>query len=188
MAAVDGRHERGPVTAGFDALFDTFTHSAYRLETLPAYGVPQEDESFRAFLHGEPRPERSVRTSPWMRRIALTTAAGKQWSRTRVLDTPLTDYQRYQLPAYLESQAVGEQIRITPRFTSVDTPDFWLFDDETDQPWAIVLDYSDRGEFTGHRVVRHPSVIKALRMRRHAYDSRSIPLAEYLTLAGGGRG
>lgn len=176
-------------TEGFDALFDAFTRSAYRLETLPAYAIPDEDPSYRAWLDGTARPERSVRTSPWMRRIAVTTAAGKTWSRTRVLDTPLTDYQRFQMPAYLESQAVGEQIRIVRRGEVDDTrPDFWLFDDETDSPWAIWMIYSDSGEFTGYKVMRQPSLIKALRLRRQTFDALTIPLAEFLALSGGGRG
>lgn len=111
----------------FDALFDTFTHTAYRLECLPTYAVPAEDATVQAFREGTARPERSVRTSPWMRRIAVSTAAGKSWSRTRVIDTPLTEYQQISLPAYVESQAVGEQIAVAERDDVGDLgPDFWF--------------------------------------------------------------
>jgi hypothetical protein len=173
------------VTEGFDALFDTFTHSAYRLESLPAYTVPYEDPSYQAWLSGTARPERSVRTSPWMRRIALTTAAGKRWSRTRVIDTPLTDYQRWQIPAYLESQAVGEMIRIVYRIDLHRSPscDFWLFDDETEQPWAAMMNYSPSGEFLGYNVVRDQDSISVLRSRRAIVDATSISLAEFIALA-----
>jgi len=177
------------VTEGFDALFDTFTRSAYRLETLPAYAIPAEDPSYRAWLDGTTRPERSVRTSPWMRRIAVTTAAGKEWSRTRVIDTPLTDYQRYEIPAYLESQAVGEQIRVVRRDDLGDGgPDFWLFDEDTDQPWAVSMDYNTDGEFTGYEVVRQLPDIYRLRWRRRDANAKAIPLAEYLALTGGSHG
>lgn len=178
------------MSADFDALFDTFTHSAYRLESLPSYAVSQEDESYRAFKRGIARPERSVRTSPWMRRIALTTDAGKSWSRTRVLDSPLTDYQRYQLPGYVESQAVGERISIAYRIDLEVSPpsDFWLFDDETDQPWAAVMEYSPTGSFVGYTLVRDEESIAVLRRRRAIIDAVSIPLAEFVALTGGGRG
>ena len=56
--------------ADLGACFDLFERSAFRLETLPVYAVAAEDERLRAFRLGLPRPERSVRTSPWLARIA----------------------------------------------------------------------------------------------------------------------
>lgn len=170
-------------TEGFDALFDSFTRSAYRLETLPVYAIPAEDPAYLAWLTGAARPERSVRTSPWMRRIAVTTATGKRWARTRVLDAPLTDYQRFQIPAYVESQAVGEQIRVVRRdVVGHDAQDFWLFDDETDSPWAVLMEYGEDGAFTGYQVVRGALDVQRLRRTRRLFDSLSIPLAEFLAL------
>lgn len=169
------------MTGDFDALFESFTHTAYRLETLPAYAIPREDTSYRAFLEGAPRPERSVRTSPWLRRIAVTTAAGKVWTRTRVYDTPLTEYQRFQMPAYLESQAVGDSTSFVPRDLAGDVgPDFWLFDDHTDHPRAAVMRYSPAGEFEGFRLVTDGTELAALRGRRAVADARSVPLAEFV--------
>lgn len=183
------------MTTDFDALFDTFTHSAYRLETLPAYAIPAEDPSYLAFQHGLPRPERSVRTSPWMRRIAVTTAAGKKWSRTRVVDTPLTDYQRFQLPAYLESQTVGERIDVVPRDVVGDLgPDFWLFDAFTDHAHAALMHYTDTGEFEGFTLVTDPDEIAELEHRRdlatlHDIDGvGAVSLAEFMATLGGGCG
>lgn len=183
------------MTSDFDALFDTFTDSAYRLETLPAYAIPAEDPSYRAFQHGLPRPERSVRTSPWMRRIAVTTAAGKAWSRTRVIDTPLTDYQRYQIPAYLESQTVGEQISLIPRGVVGDLgPDFWLFDAATDHARAALMLYTDTGEFEGFELVTDPEQIGELVHRRNLATMRDIhgvgpqSLAEFVASGAVARG
>jgi hypothetical protein len=78
----------------FDDAFDQFRVSAFRLETMQYYSVSAEDARIRAFREGTPRPERSVRTSPWLRRIALTTAAGKLWSRVHVIKEPLSEYLR----------------------------------------------------------------------------------------------
>ncbi len=52
----------------FNAAFDSFRSSAFRLECLQAYAVSAEDARLRAFREGLPRPERSVRTSPWLGR------------------------------------------------------------------------------------------------------------------------
>ena len=87
--------------------------SAVRIETLPAYDVPAEAEVLRAFARGLPLPERSARTSPWLARIARTTAAGKTWSRIRVIGRPLTPYERFQLGyGYPPSEEAGEVIRV----------------------------------------------------------------------------
>jgi hypothetical protein len=175
------------VTGDFDALFDTFTHSAHRVEARPSYAIPAEDPSYTAFLEGSPRPERSVRTSPWLRRIAVTTAAGKTWSRTRVVDSPLTDYQRFEIAAYLESQAAGEQIRVVRRDQTghYRHPDFWLFDEAT-EPWAIVLQYGEAGEFEGYEVVHARDRVNTLRQVRRTVDAAAVALTDFL--AGAGRG
>lgn len=77
--------------------------SAFGLETLRACAVPGEEDRLRAFRLGLPRPERPVRTSRWLRRIAATTAAGKSWHRVRVLDRPLSEDERYRLLGYQEA-------------------------------------------------------------------------------------
>ena len=102
--------------ADLTACFDLFERSAFRLETLPAYAVGgAEAERLRAFQLGLPRPERSVRTSPWLARIDQTTAAGKSWRRVRVVGWPLTEYERYQMLGYQESATAGDVIRIADR-------------------------------------------------------------------------
>ena len=82
----------------FDAHFDRFTRTVFRLETLQDYTAPGEAERVEAFRCGRPRPERSVRTSPWLARIAVATVTeAKRWQRVRVVEEPLTGYTRYQL-------------------------------------------------------------------------------------------
>ncbi len=169
------------MSGDFDALFDRFTYSAYRLEALPAYAVSREDPALRAFLDGTARPERSVRTSPWMRRVAVTTAAGKVWSRTRVIDTPLTDYQRFELPAYLESLAVGDATSVVDRSVVGDLgPDFWLFDSGTDNAHAAVMNYGDTGEFEGFELVTDPTRIADLERRRAAAEEHAVPILQFV--------
>ncbi len=58
------------------ALLHGFRHSAFRLETLQQYSVEAEAERFSAWLDRRPLPERSVQTSPWLRRMAETMPSG----------------------------------------------------------------------------------------------------------------
>jgi len=112
------------------ALVDQFTTTAFRLETLPAYDVPEERRQLDDFVAGLPAPERSVRTSRWLARMATTTVAGKAWSRLRVISDRPTPYERWELDRFVESQACGEQVRIIAREDHLDLVgrDFWLFD------------------------------------------------------------
>lgn len=169
----------------FDALFDAFTHRTFRLEALQSYAVSVEDARLRAFREGTPRPERSVRTDPWLRRIAVSTAAGKSWGRVHLVRHPLSEYLRYELVSYVESQAVGEQIGIVdladvPLLTG---PDFWLFDWDTDHPQAVVMHYSSDGQVQEREHVVDPNRIEELNQRRAAVEAAAVPLNTYLTVA-----
>jgi hypothetical protein len=137
----------------FNAAFDSFQVSAFRLESLQTYAVSAEDARLRAFREGLPRPERSVRTSPWLHRIAATTIAGKAWSRVRLVHHPLTEYTRYEMIGFVESQAVGDQIRIVdlnrhPQLSDLG-PDFWLFDAGEPDEFAIIMRY-EAGSVLGY--------------------------------------
>jgi hypothetical protein len=171
----------------FDALFDSFHTTAVRLETLPAYAVADyEGERLTAFLEGRPLPLRTIATDPWLARMAATTLAGKQWSRVRVLDEPLTDYEHFELAVYLESQAVGETIHVLPRSAlATDGPDFWLFDGATPSPRAVLMDYGPDGSWLGARLVDDPAVIMMCRARLAQALGAARPLNEFLAVPHG---
>jgi hypothetical protein len=117
-----------------------FESSAFRLETLPEYNVPQEAEMLARFRRGEPvdLPD----DHPWLERVRHHCRAGKQMRRVRVVSYPLTDYLRMEISWYRKSVQAGEDIRITETRLS---GDFWLFDDQT----VVVLHYDSEGRFTG---------------------------------------
>lgn len=168
----------------FDAHFDRFTRSVFRLETRQDYTAPGEAPAVEAFRQGRPRPERSVRTSPWLARIAVTTVAGKRWQRVRVVEEPLTDYTRYELAAYVESQAAGEEIRIVrrtaaPALTTL-RRDFWLFDAATPGQFALLMNYGPAGAFDGATLVTDPEMLLEFRAERDLALKWSAPLNEYL--------
>lgn len=168
----------------FDAPFDNFTSTVFRLETLQDYTAPGEAERIAAFLHGAPRPERSVRTSPWLARIAVSTATqGKHWQRVRVVEEPLTDYTRYELASYVESQAAGEEIRIVrsdPGGFRGLRRDFWLFDAGLPGACALLMNYSAKGEWEGGELTDDPVTLRRLENARDAALGWSVPLNEYL--------
>jgi len=170
-------------SADFGALFDSFTTSVFRLEQRPSYSVGgSEADRLTAFRDGTPRPERSVRTSPWLARIATSTIVdSKTWTRVRVVDDPLTEYQRAQLESYKESQAVGEQIRITGRVDRVHTvPDFWLFDAGTDRAHVVLMHYDNDGSVLEREPVTDPGQVEALTRFSELLISESVPLNEFL--------
>jgi hypothetical protein len=170
--------------AGLDRCFEVFKVSAFRLETLSFYAVPAEDERLRAFRLGLARPERSARTSAWLRRIADTTAAGKSWRRVRVVGRPLSEYECYQLIGYRESAEAGEVTRIADRSAHPGlaklTRDFWLFDTGTTRPFAALMSYDQAGRYLGAEVTTDQAMIVACVTARNFAQRYSLPLGAYV--------
>lgn len=165
--------------AEFDALFTAVRSSVFRLEVRQEYAVSAEDASLIAFRMGRARPERSVRTSTWPRRIAATTLAGVDWLRIRVVTRPLTEYVRWELLGYVESQAAGERIDVTER-TDIDGPDFWLLDADTDAAVAVLMHYTDDGRVADRELVTDRAIIAGLVGRRDDATTGAIRLNEFL--------
>jgi hypothetical protein len=170
--------------ADLSACFDLFERSAFRLETLRAYSAAAEDERILAFRLGLPLPERSVRTSPWLARIARTTEAGKSWQRVRVVGWPLTEYERYQMTGYRESAAAGDVVRIAdrsahPELTAL-SRDFWLFDADGQQPFAAIMSYDEDGSYLGSEITTAPEAIEGCKASRRLAERYAVPLDRYL--------
>ncbi len=163
--------------------FDRFRASAFRLETLREYAGQADEPRYLAYRDHAPLPDRSVRTSPWLRRMAVTTAAGKSWQRVRVVDHPLTEYERFELVTYVESAAAGEEIRIAdraadPRLASL-ARDFWLFDAETGSAFAALMEYDGTGCYVDSEITDAAGVIAACKAERDLALRHSLPLNAY---------
>lgn len=176
----------------FDRVFDRFTASAFRLEARQRYAIDETDEDYLAWQAGRPRPERSVRTSPWLARVATSTVSqSKRWSRVHVVDHPLSQYVRYELVAYQENAAAGEQIRIADRAAHPDLAtldvDYWLFDDATDHPHAVIIDYDIEGNVTGFQPADDPPTLDQFRAWRDLALKHSADLNTYLAALGSPR-
>lgn len=173
----------------FDAYFDHFTRTAVRLETLPAYAVGgAEQKRLDAFRARQPRPLRSVRTDPWLARIAITTAtAGKSWVRYRIVDDPLTEYQQYGLASLIESQSAGEQVHLVRRGDVPDSgPDAWLFDHGTPGAFALVMRYTPDGRWLGFEHTADPNRLTEIMTRVQTIAEQAIPLNVFLASVASG--
>lgn len=154
---------------------DQFRMTALRLETRTAYHDDDPDDG--------PPPVRSIRTNRYLERIARTTLDGKTWRRLRVVDDPPTPYQREQLDAYRESQAVGEIIDMVPRAVLPDgLDDVWLFDAEGARPFALHLGIAPNGapDLTRDELLTNPADVADLSRRLAELEQHAVPLNEYV--------
>ena len=169
----------------FDEEFDRFTRTAFRLETRQDY-AGATGPRYEYWRRGEPMPERSPRTSPWLARVAATTSAGKRWQRAHVVDQPLSDYMRYEMVVYAENVGAGEDVRIVDRAAhptlSLLTEDFWLFDsdDRTGQEHAVFLEFDDGGYPIRYERTSSSARLLVCRWQRDLVWSLAVPLAEFL--------
>ncbi len=165
----------------FGRLFETFTATAFRLETLAWYNVPEEAESLRCWREGKPPPSWQ-KEREWLRMVADATAAGKSMQRVRIVRQPLSDYTRMELEwGYPDNIASGEDIRILEIKDAAGVAgmldhDYWLFDDAI----AVRLEYSDDGSFVRPVEIsdvvpyrRCRSVVMARAVAFHSYRAHS---------------
>lgn len=160
--------------------FSRFERSAFRLETLDRYTVPNEAEPLRRFLAGEAQDD--AWREPWTSFVRAAAADGKSMSRVHVLDEPLNDYLRFEITsAYPANVQAGEAVRILRRqeWPALEIPghDFWLFDDRE----AAVMIYGDAGEFLGAKVTTDPTAIRDYCRARERLVRHSVDLSNYVT-------
>jgi hypothetical protein len=157
-------------------LFEQSAKSAFRLETLPTYLVPQEEDALAAWRAGDRRLD-TPQDSPWLARIRASTNTGYQWSRVHVLDYPLTEYSEFELFGYQALVAAGEQVYVADRADSPELEqlreDFWVLDDAT----VIRMIYDANGRFLQPELVDD---IDPYLESRDVALRHSEPLAVYL--------
>lgn len=94
------------VGENFNALFETFERTAFRLETREHYTVDEEADALQEFL-ADGRFDLGW-FEPWSQTIRTITAAGRTMSRVRVVNEPPTDYQRFELAVAPANISAGE--------------------------------------------------------------------------------
>ena len=144
--------------AEFDKLFETFEHTAFRLEVRDRYNTSYSDEPLRKFLAGE--PDDLAWFQNWLALVRAATAEGRRYSRVRVVSLPLTDYSRFAIANSRHTVAAGDDIRYLTRdrANAVGLPghDYWLFDSRK-LAWMHFDETDDR--FLGAEIIEDPAAI-----------------------------
>lgn len=149
-------------------MLDGIATSAFRLETRRAYSLGYERRMFDDFLAGRevtPPPDTDW-YRPWLDRVRRLTATGRRIQRVRVVDEPITDYQRYAIWTGAWNTAAGEDIRYMARevAATVGLPgrDWWLLDGQT----VVVLNFDAFDRLSGRELIVSPSTVSEFVERR----------------------
>jgi Family of unknown function (DUF6879) len=154
-----------PVTlAELQAQFETFSYSAFRLETFQSYAGTGRDDQWVALLKANRR---------W----------GKTHQRIHVITEPLTRDMTEELTAgYGPNVTAGEDIRIVPVDgedgwpADVPRSDFWLFDGCK----LYDMHYRPDGSWAGADRITDPErIVEACRVRDAALH-RAVPWHDYI--------
>lgn len=141
----------------FGSYFESFDHTAWRLETRRGYASDRASAKYRHYLETGEILDDSDR--PWCTNVRAQTAQGKRIERVRVADSPPTPEQRYLLASAAINNAAGEDIRSLWRADAeklgLPAVDFWLFDSGR----ALVLHFDETDEYLGAELVEDPARI-----------------------------
>ncbi|MGW0667775.1 DUF6879 family protein [Streptomyces sp. NPDC002746] len=163
--------DREPVMIGFDefdGMFESFQHTAFRLETRRRYHSDERTETYRRFNAGQ--PVGWDLDDPWCRSRREQAAMGKRFERVRIMDNPPTPGQRYLLDNAERNCAVGEDIRYLWRANAdrlrLPGEDTWLFDSRV----IALLHFDVDDELTGVELITDPvQVARACQVRDAAW-------------------
>jgi hypothetical protein len=162
----------------FAALFESFERTAFRLETLDLYIVPEEAQAFDDFLAG--RPFDLAWFEPWLTMIRELHDTGRQMQRVRLVADPPTDYQAFELAVTPNNLAAGEDIHLLPASMAgpLELPgyDYWLFDDRL----VAVMRFTDGGSFVYAELSDDPAMVDAHRAARDVALQHAVSYADYL--------
>ncbi|MER5968629.1 DUF6879 family protein [Streptomyces sp. NPDC002055] len=158
--------------------FEGFQQEAWRLETLPQYLMPQEEDEFEAFKAGARIDPHAV-SNEYTDRLRRQAAEGRTQGRVHIVTRPLTDYLQFEFAQYYAPHALaGEQIRILD-VTDRDNPlagvqDFWMFD----RAEVVLMNYRPNGQQI-NREVYEGDVARFIEYQRIAV-TESVPFEEYV--------
>jgi uncharacterized protein DUF6879 len=144
--------DAGPETEFWQQLRD-YRSSAWRFEQQRQYDIGYEEVQLQEFLDGNPEsPLDNPELGAWMRQVADQTAAGKTIGRVRIVDSPITAYQRWMGWMDKWNAEAGEQIDYLLRTTLTQIPpapfgdaDWWLFDEATPAARIMIMHFTETG-------------------------------------------
>jgi hypothetical protein len=144
--------DKGPETEFWQQLRE-YQSSAWRFEQQRQYDVGYEDVQLQAFLNGDPEsPMDNPELGGWMRQVAAQRAAGRTIGRVRIVDSPITDYQRWMAWMDRWNVEAGERIdyllradlaRVSP--APFGDADWWLFDEARPDARVMIMYFTEAG-------------------------------------------
>ncbi|MFJ3791202.1 DUF6879 family protein [Kitasatospora sp. NPDC090091] len=163
--------DREPTLIGFgefDGMFESFRHTAFRLETRRRYRSDEREETYRRFAAGQDAGWDLE--DPWCLSRREQAALGKRFERVRIMDDPPTPGQRYLLDNAERNCAAGEDIRYLWRADAdrlgLPAEDAWLFDSRV----IALLHFDEDDDMTGVELVTDPvRVARACQARDAAW-------------------
>jgi len=156
----------------FNGLFRSFAHTAFRLEVRDRYDAPYENESLRKFLAEE--LDDLLWIQGWLAMIRDATAAGRRFTRVRVVSLPLSEYSRFGVWCAQFTNDAGEDIRYLTRDQAraeeLPEHDYWLFDSRK----LVRMHFDECDRFLGGEVVADPAVVVEHNYWRDAAWHRAV--------------
>ncbi|MFE3763112.1 DUF6879 family protein [Streptomyces sp. NPDC059104] len=141
----------------FGQLFETFEHTAWRLETRRRFASDEAADTYAQFTAG--RPVEWDYDDAWSRTIRRQTSQGKRVERVRLVDDPPTPGQLYLLDNAKRNCAVGEDIRNLSRAEAdrlrLPAEDFWIFDSR----FVVLLNFDDDDNLLDVEVITEPAEV-----------------------------
>jgi hypothetical protein len=157
----------------FGRLFETFAHTAWRLETRRGYASDREDPTYTEFVQtGRITIDYD---DEWSRNIHTQTAAGKTIGRVRIVDQPPTTGQLFLLTDAPRNAAAGEDMRYLWRSDAkaqqLLAEDFWIFDSRL----VARLNFDDDDVLLDVEVITEPAEVLRYCQARDAAMHHAIP-------------
>ena len=159
-----------PIGPEWRALFETFEHTAFRLEVRDRYNVPSEQGPLHQLL--DDGVEDPAWLDDWLVDIRQAADAGRRFRRVRVVSLPLTGYSRFGLTYAKYNNEAGEDIRYVAREDAAGLPqfDYWLFDSRT----VARMHFDDQDHLLGFELVDDPALVVELNYQRDAAWHRAV--------------
>lgn len=163
--------------AEFRRLFETFEHTAWRLETRKGYSSDREDPTYAEFV--ETGGITLDYDDEWSQNIRTQTEAGKTIGRVRIVDQQPTTGQLFLLTDAPRNAAAGEDMRYLWRSDAeaqrLPAEDFWIFDSRL----IVLLNFDDDDVLHDVEVITEPAEVLRYCQVRDAAMHHAVPYDQF---------
>jgi hypothetical protein len=157
--------------------------SVIQVETLPHYGVPDDDLMFSLWCKGEsPTPEQLSGFTAWFSQVREAAHRGVQIDRVHIVPEILTPYLRFEIEFSYHRfcEPNGERVWILQResnegLVSRVSGDFYLIDENR----LLLPQYNAQNNFVGLKEGTAPSLVESHRTLREELLQSSVPLKQF---------